>query len=85
MEIAAVEALIRAGLAGSQVIVEGDGRHFMAQVVSPEFIGKSLLERQRLVMATVSAELQSGALHALSIRTFSPPEWAALHPQGPLE
>jgi acid stress-induced BolA-like protein IbaG/YrbA len=80
MEISAIEALIRVGMPGAEVSVNGDGRHFTALVVSPEFSGKSLIERQRLVMATVSAEIQRGELHALSIKTYSPAEWAALKP-----
>ena len=77
MEPDAVAALISAGMPGSEVTVTGDGQHFEAVVVSPEFAGKSLLERQRLVMATVAAEIQSGQLHALSIKTFTPEQWGA--------
>jgi len=78
METEAVAALIRAGMPGAEVTVTGDGRHFEAVVVSPEFEGKSLIERHRLVMATVTAEIQSDALHALSIKTYTPEQKAAL-------
>ena len=77
MEPDAVAALISTGMPGSEVTVSGDGQHFEAVVVSPEFEGKSLLERQRLVMATVAAEIHSGQLHALSIKTFTPAQWGA--------
>lgn len=80
METLAVTALIRAGMPGAEVEVNGDGQHFMARIVSREFAGKSLIERQRLVMATVSAEIQSGELHAISFKTYTPEEWAALNP-----
>ncbi len=72
MEIEAVAQLIRSGLPGAQVQVTGDGSHFEALVVSAAFFGKSLLERQRLVMATVRPQLESGELHALSIRAQAP-------------
>ncbi|MFZ1536295.1 MAG: BolA/IbaG family iron-sulfur metabolism protein [Chromatiaceae bacterium] len=72
MEIEAVAQLIRSGLPGAQVQVTGDGSHFEARVVSAAFLGKSLLERQRLVMATVRPQLESGELHALSIKTQLP-------------
>ena len=78
METEAVAALIRAGMPGAEVTVTGDGRHFDAVVISPEFENKSLIERHRLVMATVSAEIQSDALHALSIKAYTPEQWAAL-------
>ncbi len=77
METEAVAALIRAGMPGAEVTVTGDGRHFEAVVVSPEFEGKSLIERHRLVMATVTAEIRSDALHALSIKAYTQQQWAA--------
>ena len=46
-------------------------------MVSPEFEGKSLIEQHRLVMATVTAEIRSDALHALSIKAYTPQQWAA--------
>lgn len=72
MEIEAVARLIRSGLPDAQVQVTGDGSHFEALVVSTAFLGKSPLERQRLVMATVRPQLESGELHALSIKAQIP-------------
>ena len=80
METSAVEELIRAGMPGAEVTVTGDGSHFEAVVVSEAFAGKSLLQKQRMVMATVNAQIASGELHALSIKTFTPEEWAARTP-----
>jgi acid stress-induced BolA-like protein IbaG/YrbA len=77
METEAVAALIKDGMPGARVEVSGDGSHFEAVVVSAVFAGKSLLQRQRLVMDTVKSEIASGALHALSIKTFTPEQWAA--------
>jgi acid stress-induced BolA-like protein IbaG/YrbA len=48
--------------------VTGDGRHFEAVVVSDAFEGKSLIQRHRMVLATVNAEIESDELHALSIK-----------------
>ena len=77
METSAIEQLISAGLPGCQVQVTGDGSHFEAVVVAPAFAGKSLLQKQRLVMDTVRDQIASGELHALSIKTYTPEEWAA--------
>jgi acid stress-induced BolA-like protein IbaG/YrbA len=77
METSAIEQLISAGLADCQVQVSGDGSHFEAVVVGPVFAGKSLLQKQRLVMDTVRDQIASGELHALSIKTYTPEEWAA--------
>ena len=62
-------------LAGAEVQVTGDGSHFEAVVVSEEFAGKSPIQKQRLVMATVKDQIASGELHALSIKTYTPAEW----------
>jgi len=72
METEAVANLIRAGIPGAHVEVTGDGSHFEAVVVSNSFADKSLIARQRLVMATVKPQIESGELHALSIKTFTP-------------
>jgi acid stress-induced BolA-like protein IbaG/YrbA len=76
MEAEAVAALIRQGIPDAKVEVTGDGSHFEALVVSGAFENKSPIEKQRLVMGTVKSEIVSGELHALSIKTFTPAEWA---------
>lgn len=63
-----IKALIEAGLPGARVEVTGDGRHFEAVVVSPAFDGKTLVQRHRMVMDTVKAQVESDELHALSIK-----------------
>ena len=71
MENQEVERLIEAGLPGCKATVTGDGRHFEAVVISKEFEGKTPLQRQRMVMQTVRAQIDSDELHALSIRTLT--------------
>ena len=72
METEAVADLIRGGMPGAQVEVTGDGSHFEAVVVSGDFAGKTPIQKQRMVMATVRQQIASGELHALSIKTFTP-------------
>ena len=69
--------IITAGLACEHIVLEGDGRHWYATIVSPEFEGKRLVQRQRLVYATLGNRMQTDEVHALSMKTFSPTEWAA--------
>jgi acid stress-induced BolA-like protein IbaG/YrbA len=76
METEAVAQLIREGIPDAQVEVSGDGSHFEAVVVSAAFENKSPLQKQRLVMDSVKPQIASGELHALSIKTFTPAEWA---------
>ncbi|MDH5324522.1 MAG: BolA family transcriptional regulator [Gammaproteobacteria bacterium] len=75
MENEEVKRLIEAGIADAQVTVNGDGSHYEAIVVGAVFAGKSLLEKQKMVYATLNAEITSGRIHALSIKAYSPEEW----------
>jgi len=76
METSAIEQLIKAGLPDARVQVTGDGSHFDAVVVSDAFTGLTPIKKQRLVMDTVKPQIASGELHALSIKTFTPEQWA---------
>ncbi|MEZ2737874.1 BolA family protein [Comamonas jiangduensis] len=71
-----LQSIIAAGLQCEHLAVEGDGRHWYATVVSAEFEGKRLLARQRLVYATLGERIKTDEVHALSMKTFTPAEWA---------
>ena len=47
--------------------------HFRVLVMSPEFAGKSRVDRHRLVNDTLAAELK-GRVHALAIQAYAPGE-----------
>jgi acid stress-induced BolA-like protein IbaG/YrbA len=47
--------------------VEGDGRHWFAVIVSPQFEGKRTIARHQMVYATLESQMQSEAVHALSM------------------
>ncbi len=72
-----IKQRIEAGLPESQVEVSGDGRHFEAVVVSAAFAGRSMLEQHRMVYASLGDSFQSEALHALSVKTYTPEAWKA--------
>lgn len=59
-----------------QVVDESDGcgGKFSVIIVSPEFEGKSILQRHRLVNSTLAEELKT--IHAFSQKTFTPEQWA---------
>lgn len=78
MEIEAIVKLIESGMPGCEARVTGDGRHFEAIVISEEFEGKTPIQKQRMVMATVKPQLESDELHALSIKTYTREQWQAL-------
>ena len=71
-----VRRYIAAGLECSVLEVDGDGRHFNALIVSPAFEGKSRVARHQLVYAALGARMRE-EVHALSMRTLTPSEYAA--------
>ncbi|MFO6419989.1 BolA family protein [Hylemonella sp. W303a] len=72
-----LQALIQAGLPCEHITVEGDGRHWSAVIVSPEFEGKRLIQRHQRVYATLGQRMHTDEVHALSMKTYTPAEWRA--------
>jgi acid stress-induced BolA-like protein IbaG/YrbA len=69
---------IEAALPGAEVEVRdttGTGDHFEAVVVAPAFEGLSMVEQHQRVYAPLRDVLDSGALHALALRTYTPEQW----------
>ena len=72
-----LQNIIAAGLACEHIALEGDGRHWFATIVSPAFEGKRLIQRHQLVYATLGQKMHTDEVHALSMKTLTPAEWAA--------
>lgn len=72
-----LKALIAAHLPCEHLEVDGDGRHWYAVVVSAEFEGKRAIARHQRVYATLGDKMKTDEVHALSIKAFTPAEWAA--------
>lgn len=69
---------VLAALPGSEVEVfdtTGTGDHFEARVVSPAFVGKSMVDQHQAVYAPLQDVLKTGELHALALKTYSPEQW----------
>jgi acid stress-induced BolA-like protein IbaG/YrbA len=49
--------------------------HYEVFVVSDQFDGLMSLKRHRLVMELFRSEIDSGEVHALSIKAYTPGEW----------
>jgi acid stress-induced BolA-like protein IbaG/YrbA len=71
-----LQSIISAGLSSEHIQVEGDGRHWQAVIVSAEFQGKRLIQRHQRVYATLGERMHTDEVHALSMKTFTPAEWA---------
>ncbi len=71
-----LQALIASGLPCEHLVVEGDGRHWFATIVSSEFEGKRPIARHQRVYATLGERMKTDEVHALSMKTYTPAEWA---------
>jgi acid stress-induced BolA-like protein IbaG/YrbA len=71
-----IQRFIAQGLACDHLAVEGDGRHFFATIVSAEFEGSSRIQRHQRVYRALGDRMRE-QIHALSMKTLTPAEWAA--------
>ena len=71
-----VQVYIEQGLACELVQVVGDGHHFEAVIVSPEFRGRSRVQRHQLVYRALGERMRE-EIHAVSMQTHTPEEWAS--------
>ena len=76
MQAEEIKALIEAALPDCHAEVDGDGRHWNAVVVSTAFEGQNMLKQHRLVYGALGDSFDTDALHALSLKTFTPAQWA---------
>jgi len=71
-----LQSLITAGLTCEHCQLEGDGRHWYATIVSAAFDGLRPIQRHQKVYATLGDRMKTDEVHALSMKTFTPAEWA---------
>ena len=71
----AIQAYILDKLDCEHLVVEGDGAHFQAVIVSTAFAGKSRVQRHQIVYAALGDRMRE-EIHALSMQTLTPAEWS---------
>ena len=72
---------ITAALPGAAVEVRdltGTGDHFEAREVAVAYEGMGMLDQHQAVYAPLRDVLDSGALHALALKTYTPDQWNRL-------
>ena len=76
METSEIEKIIEAGIDGCSATVTADGSKYTAIVVADVFEGKTMIAEQKMVYALLNEHIQSGAIHALTIKAYTNAEWA---------
>jgi acid stress-induced BolA-like protein IbaG/YrbA len=59
---------------GAEITVNLDGNRAAIQIVAGVFEGLSRLQRQQRVYGCIADLIESGALHAVTIKTLTPSE-----------
>lgn len=71
-----VKTYIESALPCEHVQVEGDdGRHFTALIVSAQFQGKNTVQQHQMVYKSLGDKMKQ-EIHALSMKTLTPEQWA---------
>jgi stress-induced morphogen len=53
----------------------GTQDHYEAIIVSPAFVGKPMIEQHRMVFGLFKVEVDSGEVHALTLKTYTPDQF----------
>jgi acid stress-induced BolA-like protein IbaG/YrbA len=75
MQPSEVKARLESRIEGCEFHIQGEGCNFQVVAVGDIFAGLSPVKRQQLIYAALAEEIASGALHAVSIRTYTPTQW----------
>ncbi len=74
MQAQEIERLIAEGLPGATIEIRdlaGDGDHYAAKVIAPQFAGKTRVAQHKMVYDALGGRM-GGALHALQLTTQAP-------------
>lgn len=74
-----IAGLIKTGVPGCEVEVEGDGTHFTAIIISDAFVGRNVVQQHQAVYSALGDRMGAD-IHALSIQTYTPAEWKKKNP-----
>ncbi len=78
MTPADIKSLIETHLNNSQAQVTGEESQFEATVVSDAFEGLSMVRQHQLIYGILNDYIQSGEIHALTIKAYTPEQWSQL-------
>ena len=79
MIIEQVTERLENALPGAKVDLQSqDMRHFSLVVVAEQFEGKSMIEQHQMIYSALGDAMEE-AVHALTIRTFTPLQWEKIH------
>jgi len=79
MQADEVKQILEQQLKGCTAYTTGEGCDFQVTVVGDVFAGLTPVKKQQLVYGCLTEQIASGAIHAVTIKTYTPEQWAALN------
>ncbi len=76
MENSEIQSVLMSALPLDEVHVTGDGSHFQVIAVGEMFAELSRVKKQQAVYAPLMEYIADNRIHAVSIKTYTPAEWA---------
>lgn len=76
METSEIRAVLMQALPLDEAYVTGDGSHFQVIAVGEMFKELSRVKKQQTVYAPLMEYIADNRIHAVSIKTYTPAEWA---------
>jgi acid stress-induced BolA-like protein IbaG/YrbA len=67
------------GTRAEVVDLTGTQDHYQVLIISPIFAGKMMIEQHRMVLGLVQSEVDSGEVHALTMKTYTPEQFDKLN------
>lgn len=78
MQSEEVKQILESKLEGCTAYTSGEGCDFQVTVVGALFEGLRPVKKQQLVYGCLQEYIADGTIHALTIKTYTPEQWAAL-------
>jgi len=75
MEPEEIKTILALAIELDELHVKGENGHFQVIAVSAMFDGMSRVKKQQTIYGPLSDVIASGAVHALSIKAFTPSQW----------
>lgn len=70
-----IKERVEGGLEGVKAEAKGENGHFDVLVVGECFAEKNPVQRQKMVYATLNDKINSGEIHAITIKAYTPEQW----------
>ena len=66
-----IKKILSEKIVDSNVVVDGRDSKYTVHVISDIFVGKSIIDRHKIVYAALDKYIKSGEIHALTIKSLT--------------